>query len=199
MAQRGATVDATDVNAKRVALACRWNPHARVRFHIMPGERLSFADNSFDKCVSICVLEHIGDDDAVLREVARVLRPGGRFVLSCDSLSNSGISEHLRLRHAKRYAVRRFYTRNSLRARLERAGLTLVRSEFVLTTPVSLAITRFTYRADDLGRLPFGWVGKYPAIAVAGSLGILVSRASERLMPRTDEGLTLIAEAVKPH
>ena len=33
----------------------------------------------------------------------------------------------------------------------------------------------------------------------AGSLGILVSRASEWLMPRTDEGLTLIAEAVKPH
>ncbi len=88
--------------------------------------------------------------------------------------------------------------RDSLRARLERAGLVLLRTEYVLTTPLSLAIARLTYCMDDVGRLPLGWLVKYPAIAVAGSLGILASRASERVMGRTDEGLTLIAEAAKP-
>jgi hypothetical protein len=85
-----------------------------------------------------------------------------------------------------------------LAVRLESAGLKLVRSEFVLTTRLSLSITRFTYLADDAGRLPMGWVVKYPALAVAGTAGLLASRASERLAARSDAGLTLIAEAVKP-
>jgi SAM-dependent methyltransferase len=197
MARAGASVDAIDARQERVALACRWNPHPRVRFHHMAAEALKFPDDCFDKVVSICVLEHIPEDEVVLGQIRRVLRPGGRFVLSCDSLSNRGITDRLRARHAERYAVQRFYTRESLAARLERAGLELVRSEYVLTTPLSLAITRLTYIADDAGRLRGGWGLKYPALALAGTAGLLASRASERLTARSDRGLTLIAEAVK--
>jgi SAM-dependent methyltransferase len=197
IAQAGAIVDAIDFRADRLALAARWNPHPCVRLHHMNAESLTFADGSFHKVVSICVIEHIPDDEAVFRHIWRVLRPGGRFVLSCDSLSNAGISERLRARHAERYAVRRFYTRATLAARLQRAGLDLVRSEFVLTTPLSLAITRFTYMADDSGRLPGGWALKYPALAVAGTAGLLASRVSENLARERDRGLTLIAEAIR--
>lgn len=45
------------------------------------GERLPFADASFDGVVCALVIEHAEDADAVLDEVARVLAPGGRFVL----------------------------------------------------------------------------------------------------------------------
>ena len=197
IAKTGAVVDAIDMRTNRLAVAARWNPHPRVRFQQMRAEALEFGDGTFDKVVSICVIEHIPDDEAAFREIARVLRPGGRFVLSCDSLSNAGITDRLRARHATRYAVRHFYTRAMLAARLERAGLDLLRSRFVLTTPLSLAITRFTYLADDAGRWPGGWAVKYPALAVAGTAGLLASRASERLGARADRGLTLIAEAVK--
>ena len=64
-------------------------------------------------------------------------------------------------------------------------------------TPVSIAIARFTYRVDDVGRLRGGWVVRYPVIGVASTLGFLASRASERVAKRGDGGLTLIAEAVK--
>ncbi len=41
---------------------------------------LPFATGSFDAAVACLVFEHIDDVDGALGEVARVLRPGGRFV-----------------------------------------------------------------------------------------------------------------------
>lgn|GEM_PF-61916 len=45
------------------------------------GERLPFAAGSFDAVLCALVIEHAEDVDAVLEEVARVLAPGGCFVL----------------------------------------------------------------------------------------------------------------------
>ncbi len=43
---------------------------------------LAFADCSFDFVVSFQVIEHIERDDDFVSEVSRVLRPGGRFIVS---------------------------------------------------------------------------------------------------------------------
>ncbi|MCX8067941.1 MAG: class I SAM-dependent methyltransferase [Anaerolineae bacterium] len=45
------------------------------------GERLPFADSTFDLTFSHEVLEHVADDRAVVAEMVRVTRPGGRIVL----------------------------------------------------------------------------------------------------------------------
>ena len=44
--------------------------------------RLSFADESFDFIVSLDVLEHVPDFESALAESCRVLRPGGRMLLT---------------------------------------------------------------------------------------------------------------------
>ena len=43
---------------------------------------LSHPDESFDYAISICVIEHVPDLTRALVEVARVLRPAGRFIFS---------------------------------------------------------------------------------------------------------------------
>ena len=45
------------------------------------GERLPFADASFDLILSHEVLEHVADDRRAVAEFARALRPGGRAVI----------------------------------------------------------------------------------------------------------------------
>ncbi|HEX8646962.1 MAG TPA: class I SAM-dependent methyltransferase [Thermoleophilaceae bacterium] len=51
-----------------------------VRVIEAPAERLPFDDGSFDTAVAALVLCTVTDPDAALAEIARVLKPGGRFV-----------------------------------------------------------------------------------------------------------------------
>jgi len=53
-----------------------------VSFTCASGLRLPFRDNSFDKVICAEVLEHIPDYQSVLREIKRVLKPGGKFAAS---------------------------------------------------------------------------------------------------------------------
>jgi SAM-dependent methyltransferase len=46
---------------------------------------LPFPAASFNSVISNCVIEHIPDNDAVLREIARVLRTGGLFATTLPS------------------------------------------------------------------------------------------------------------------
>lgn len=56
--------------------------HANTEFYEMEVPPLEFENNSFDFAVSFQVIEHVEDDMSLVREVARVLRPGGRFILT---------------------------------------------------------------------------------------------------------------------
>ena len=46
------------------------------------GTRLPFADDTFDRIICSEVMEHIPDDAAAARELARVLKPGGTLAVT---------------------------------------------------------------------------------------------------------------------
>jgi len=77
-AAHGATVVGIDPTERQieVAIARGGGPD----YHLAGAEQLPFDDASFDAVVCCLVFEHIDAVDAALSEVARVLRPGGRFV-----------------------------------------------------------------------------------------------------------------------
>ena len=53
-----------------------------VEYYDMEVPPIGFENCSFDAVVSFQVIEHIEEDIACVREVSRVLRPGGKFVVS---------------------------------------------------------------------------------------------------------------------
>ncbi len=46
-------------------------------------QHLPFADRTFDKIICTEVLEHVHDDERAMRELFRILRPGGEIAVSC--------------------------------------------------------------------------------------------------------------------
>ena len=49
----------------------------------------AFADNTFDLVVSFQVIEHIEDDHTFLKEINRVLKPGGKLIMTTPNIKMS--------------------------------------------------------------------------------------------------------------
>ena len=62
------------------------------------GEPLPFESNSFDVVTMLAVLEHLDDPFGVAREIERVLRPGGRMVITVPSVKAKPVLEFLAFR-----------------------------------------------------------------------------------------------------
>jgi ubiquinone/menaquinone biosynthesis C-methylase UbiE len=82
---RGGRVTAVDISAEMNLIASRRIEAAGLagQIDVVRGDArsLAFPDARFDAAVSTQVLEYLEDVDAALRELRRVVRPGGRLIL----------------------------------------------------------------------------------------------------------------------
>jgi arsenite methyltransferase len=86
-------------------------------------EDIPLADASVDVVISNCVINLAGDKPKVLREAARVLRPGGRFAVS-DVIADPGMDEATRADMAAYTGcIAGALTEDEFRAALTAAGL----------------------------------------------------------------------------
>lgn len=87
---------------------------------------LPYPDGSFDRIIAAEVLEHIGDDEAALAELTRVLRPGGTMAVSVPAWVAErlcwALSEQYHAPAAEGGHVR-IYRESELRAKVRATGL----------------------------------------------------------------------------
>jgi SAM-dependent methyltransferase len=98
--------------------------------------RMPFASNRFDVATCFDVLQCVAADDAAVRELARIVRPGGAVVLTLAAL------EVLRGDHAEVWDEVRRYTPATARRLVESAGLSVERSMFLFASlfPLMLGV-----------------------------------------------------------
>ncbi|MEV4352123.1 class I SAM-dependent methyltransferase [Actinoplanes sp. NPDC049596] len=148
------------------------------------GRHLPFASESVDLVVAFDVLEHIDDDERVVAEMRRVLRPGGSALITvpCDMKLWSAHDEAVG--HLRRY------TRGTLRTAVESGGLEIERmwSWNVLLRPAA-AYTRKRSTSSDLRKMN-------PLVNAALTTVIV----SERFLPvQSLPGVSLMTRAFRSH
>lgn len=118
--------------------------------------RLPFADGAFDAVLLLDVIYHaaVSDDAGVLRECARVLRPGGVLILHAPAF-DSLAGDHDRAVHGARR-----YTAERITGMVRGAGLEIVRAGYrnLAALPFAYAQRRWRRRKpgeSDLGRVPW--------------------------------------------
>jgi len=110
-AARGATVVGTDISRHLLAFA-QSLPGSKVEYIRAKSQELPLPDNSFDVVVSRLAFNHIDELDGVVKEITRVLKPGGyvaiverifpedlnpaRFSRRLNSLENIRDPSHIR-------------------------------------------------------------------------------------------------------
>ncbi len=94
---------------------------------------LPFADASFDLVLATDIIEHVDDDLLALREIARVLAPGGKALITVPAFPSLwGLQDEV-ARHKRRYRMR------PLRARIAASGLGPLRGyhfNYLLFAPI---------------------------------------------------------------
>lgn len=83
LARRGIAVHGIDVSMEWLVVAKHWLRQVGVEPQLATAmaEDLPVADGAVASYVSLDVIEHVGDQARYVREMARVLKPGGRYAL----------------------------------------------------------------------------------------------------------------------
>jgi len=139
------------------------------------GDAMPYPDATFAAVFSNSVLEHIPDLDPVLREAARVLRPGGRFLVTAPSDAFRRLLAGYRdrvavgdLEGAEAYASaidqrlehHRYPTPAQWAEMFERAGMRLMRARYYIPTEVEALWDRAnaTYGIHTNGAPLYRWL-----------------------------------------
>lgn len=146
-------------------------------------DALPFPDASFSAALSIVVLEHLADPGVALRELRRVLEPGGRFLIAVPQFWELHQQPHDFFR----------YTRFGLEHLLRSAGFRVVQVEptggyFLLLSKLAIDLLQFFERGA-------GWILFVPLAPFFGFLFPLLLYYLDKLDRKKDFAVGFVAVA----
>ena len=159
-------------------------------------EALPFPEGAFHALTALDVVEHLDDDHAAAREIARVLKPGGVAVITVPAFAFLWSEHDVALHHRRRYRA------GEIRSLFESAGLRVRRVSYVMTALFpAVAAVRLAQKALGSSRKPLE-KAKTTLPDVPGPMnGILTAllRAESALVRRLDLpfGVSLVCVAEK--
>jgi SAM-dependent methyltransferase len=103
---------------------------------------LPFRDASFDAIYSMGTIEHFDETEQAVREMVRVLKPGGRAIVGVpnrrDPFLRPLLATLLQAAGLYAYGYEKSYSRRALRDMLERAGFVVTNETAILFIPGGL-------------------------------------------------------------
>ncbi len=135
----GAIAYGVDISPPTVAKARLAFDEHGLRAAVSDVRELPFREGSFDAIYSMGTIEHFDETEQAVLEMARVLKPGGRAIVGVpnrhDPFLRPLLSTVLQWLGLYAYGFEKSYSRRSLRAMIERSGLTVVAETAILFIP----------------------------------------------------------------
>jgi len=155
---------------------------------------LPLPDVMFDKVVIMNTVEFSMYPEAFLREVRRVLKPGGRLVAQVPSLSYREATADVLGLYRETFGAQDVYTRSSAESRLREVGFVITDWLYLFNSPLSHRLFTWAMRrqpeASQEG--PHRARGLYRLLS---PLAYHLCRLSDRMAGRPNEGHFLIIQA----
>ncbi|MEM0449179.1 MAG: class I SAM-dependent methyltransferase [Methanomassiliicoccales archaeon] len=101
--------DVIGVDVDRFSLVKAKSEAPGAEFIMTSGEAMPFSDSAFDMVVMLDVLEHVPCEEMTVKEIDRVLRPGGRLIVS---VPNKGTFAHIDAQNSLIFAAGRKVIKN---------------------------------------------------------------------------------------
>jgi ubiquinone/menaquinone biosynthesis C-methylase UbiE len=185
------TASGIDVVADRIEAARK--AHPGITFHMGEGERLPFDSSSFDGVFMNEVFEHVSDEARTLREIHRVLRPGGHLILISPNrfFPFEGHTVHIGRWTSSvptplipwlpkvltdRWVTARNYWPKQLRRQICSNGFAVIEHEFIM--PVFEGYPWVPELVAAKFRRHLAWIDRFPGIRSFGVSNLVIARRS---------------------
>jgi SAM-dependent methyltransferase len=188
-------IDISEPTARQARAAFTGAP-SQLRAAAADVRALPFLDASFDAIYSMGTIEHFDETELAVREMARVLKPGGRAIIGVpnrhDPFLRPLMATGMQWLGLYAYGYEKSYSRRALREMLQRAGLAVTAETAILFIPGALRILDLACHSwcRPLSVLtaamvaPFVWLDRH--VSWVRQHGYLLATVAVKPRPSTD-------------